>query len=75
MTQATQEPQGIVQLLLQPHILPFFLIALVYTAVKILDRTDIPKIKGLPEIPGLPIVVNLYGLGDNQAKKAAEWSK
>lgn len=75
MTQATQEPQGIVQLLLQPHILPFFLIALVYTAVKILDRTDIPKIKGLPEIPGLPIVGNLYGLGDNQAKKAAEWSK
>jgi hypothetical protein len=75
MAQSTQEPQGIVQLLLQPHILPFFLIALIYTAVKILDKTDIPKIKGLPEVPGLPIVGNLYGLGDNQAKKAAEWSK
>jgi hypothetical protein len=75
MAQATEDPKGIVQLLLQPHILPFFLIALIYTAVKILDRTDIPKIKGIPEIPGLPIVGNLYGLGDNQAKKAAEWSK
>jgi len=75
MAQATQEPQGIVQLLLQPHILPFFLIALIYTAVKILDRTDNPKIKGLPEIPGLPIFGNLYGLGDNHAKAAAEWSK
>lgn len=72
MAQATQEPQGIVQLLLQPHILPFFLVALIYTAVKILDRTDIPKIKGLPEVPGLPIVGSLYELGDNHAKKASE---
>lgn len=75
MAQATQEPQGIVQLLLQPHILPFFLVALIYTAVKILDRTDISKIKGLPEVPGLPIVGSLYELGDNHAKKAAELSK
>ena len=63
------------QLLLQPHILPFFLIAVLYAAVKFLDRTDIPKIKGLPEIPGLPIVGSLYALGDNHAKQAAEWSK
>lgn len=75
MAQVNQESQGIVQLLLQPHILPFFLIAALYTAVKLLDRTDIPKIKGLPEIPGLPIVGSLYALGDNHAKKAAEWSK
>jgi phenylacetate 2-hydroxylase len=75
MAQATQESQGIVQLLLQPHIFPFFLLAVLFTAVKLLDRTDIPKIKGLPEIPGLPIVGSLYGLGDNHAKKAAEWSK
>lgn len=75
MAQASQEPQGIVQLLLQPHILPFFLVALLYTVVKVLDRTDVPKIKNLPEIPGLPIVGSLYELGDNHAKKAAEWSK
>lgn len=75
MTQASQEPQGIVQLLLQPHILPFFLVAVLYAAVKLLDRTDIPKIKDLPEIPGLPIVGSLYALGDNHAKQAAEWSK
>jgi phenylacetate 2-hydroxylase len=75
MTQASQESQGLVHFFLQPHILPFFLIALVYTAIKLLDRTDIPKIKNLPEVPGLPIVGSLYELGDNHAKKAAEWSK
>jgi phenylacetate 2-hydroxylase len=75
MTQASQESQGLVHFFLQPHILPFFLIALVYTSIKLLDRTDIPKIKNLPEVPGLPIVGSLYELGDNHAKKAAEWSK
>ena len=70
-----QEPQGIVSLLLQPQILPFFLLAVVYTAIKILDRTDVPKFKNLPEIPGLPIIGSLRELGDNHAKKCAEWSK
>jgi hypothetical protein len=71
----SQESHSLIGLLLQPQVLPFFLIAAIYTAIKILDRTDIPKIKNLPEIPGVPIFGNLYGLGDNHAKKAAEWSK
>ena len=40
----TQESQGIIALLLSPSIAPFFLAALVYTIIKIVDRTDIPKV-------------------------------
>ncbi|KAK1078563.1 hypothetical protein LTR48_008421, partial [Friedmanniomyces endolithicus] len=35
----------------------------------------VPKIKGLPEIPGIPILGNLHQLGQNHAKVAQEWSK
>ncbi|OQO12332.1 Phenylacetate 2-hydroxylase [Cryoendolithus antarcticus] len=71
----SKEPQGIVALLLQPQVLPFFLIALVYTAIKLLDKTDVPKIKNLPEIPGLPILGSLRELGDNHAANAARLAK
>lgn len=74
MAQAA-EPQGIVAVLLQPHILPFFLLAVIFAAIQIMDRTDVPKIKGLPQIPGYPIFGNLAQLGENHAKKAQEWSK
>lgn len=40
-----------------------------------LNQTDTPKIKGLPEIPGVPIFGNLIQLGENHAKVAAEWAK
>lgn len=39
------------------------------------NQTDVPKIKGLPEIPGVPIFGNLIQLGDNHAKVAGEWAK
>jgi phenylacetate 2-hydroxylase len=71
----SSDAQGIIALLLQPQVLPFFLIALVYTVIKIMDKTDVPKIKNLPEIPGWPIVGNLSQLGDNHAKVAHDWSK
>ena len=69
------EPQGIVAFLLQPQVLPFFAIAVILTVIKIMDRTDIPKIKNLPEIPGWPIFGNLTQLGDNHAKVTQDWSK
>lgn len=71
----TQQPQSIVGLLLAPQVFPFFLLAVIFAAIKIIDRTDVPKIKGLPEIPGVPIFGNLRQLGDNHALKTREWAK
>ena len=64
------EPQSITAFLFQPQILPFFLIAVLFAALKIIDKTDVPKIKGLPEVPGIPIFGNLFQLGDNHAINA-----
>ena len=71
----TEEPQSITGLLLSRQVLPFFLVAVLYTIFKVLNRTDVPKIKKLPEIPGWPIVGNLIQLGENHAKVAHDWSK
>lgn len=51
------------------------IVAVVYFVIKQLNKTDIPKIKNLPEIPGVPIFGNLIQLGDNHAKRAQEWVK
>ena len=37
--------------------------------------TETPHIKGLPEVPGLPIFGSLYELGSNHAKVAQGWAK
>ncbi|EAL86133.1 hypothetical protein KXW98_009364 [Aspergillus fumigatus] len=50
-------------------------LAAVYLLIRYLNRTDIPKIKGLPEIPGVPIFGNLLQLGDRHATVAARWAK
>lgn len=49
--------------------------AVVYALVKLLNRTDIPKIKNLPEIPGVPIFGNLWQLGTDHARVTARWAK
>ncbi|KAF2763708.1 putative P450 monooxygenase [Teratosphaeria nubilosa] len=69
------EVQGLLSTLTSPTILPFFLIAIVYTIIQVLDRTDIPKIKGIPEIPGIPILGNLHQLGAEHAKVAQKWAE
>ncbi len=40
---------------------------ILYLLFKILNATDVPKIRGLPEAPGWPIVGSLFHLGDNHA--------
>lgn len=40
-----------------------------------LYNTDIPKIKNLPEIPGLPLFGNLFQLGTDHARVAQKWAK
>lgn len=41
----------------------------------VLNQTDTPKIKNLPEIPGVPIFGNLLSLGNNHAVVARKWAK
>ncbi len=48
---------------------------LVYFALRLLNSTDVPKIKNLPEIPGIPIFGNLLQLGSEHARVAGSWVK
>ena len=41
------------------------LIAFVYFLIRYLNRSDTPKIKNLPEIPGVPLFGNLLQFGDS----------
>lgn len=50
-------------------------IAVVYFIIRYLNRTDVPKIKGIPEIPGVPLFGNLLQLGDQHATVAGKWAK
>ncbi|MCJ1243649.1 hypothetical protein MMC30_000846 [Trapelia coarctata] len=50
-------------------------IAVLFFAIRYLNRTDVPKIKGIPEIPGVPLFGNLLQLGEEHAKNAAKWVK
>lgn len=50
-------------------------VAAVYFIIRFLNRTDTPKIKGLSEVPGVPIFGNLLQLGDQHATVAAKWAK
>ncbi|KAM0426605.1 hypothetical protein ACHAPT_008299 [Fusarium lateritium] len=49
-------------------------IVVLYLLVKLLNSTDIPKIKGIPEIPGVPIFGNLIQLGTDHARVAQRWA-
>ncbi|OAQ96483.1 hypothetical protein LLEC1_04729 [Akanthomyces lecanii] len=49
-------------------------LAAVYFLYKLLNATDTPKIKGLPEIPGVPIFGNLIQLGTDHARVAQKWA-
>lgn len=42
---------------------------------RFLYGTDTPHIKGLPEIPGVPLAGSLFELGTNHAKVAQGWAK
>lgn len=46
-----------------------------YLVYRVLYSTDTPKIKGIPEIPGLPLFGSLLELGEHHAKVAQGWAK
>lgn len=50
-------------------------VAAIIFLVKLSESTDIPKIKNLPAIPGVPIFGNLIQLGTDHARVAAKWAK
>ncbi|POR31884.1 Phenylacetate 2-hydroxylase [Tolypocladium paradoxum] len=49
--------------------------AAVYLLIRCLSATDVPKIKGLPEIPGVPIFGNLLQLGTDHARVTQKWAR
>ncbi|TKX23904.1 phenylacetate 2-hydroxylase-like protein [Elsinoe australis] len=53
----------------------FGVLSVFYFVWRYLNNTDTPKIKNLPEIPGVPVFGNLLQLGDSHAKVAREWAK
>ena len=53
----------------------FIFLALAFYLVRYISYTDTPFIKGLPAVPGLPIVGNLFQLGDSHALNAQTLAK
>jgi phenylacetate 2-hydroxylase len=50
------------------------LIVVIFFVARYLNRTDVPRIKNLPEIPGVPIFGNLLQFGSSHAKVAASFA-
>ena len=50
-------------------------LACIFFLYRLLNRTDTPKIKGLPEIPGLPLFGSLIELGEYHAVVAKNWAQ
>jgi hypothetical protein len=53
----------------------FLFLSAIYFLIRLLSQTDVPKIKGLPEIPGWPIFGSLIELGDQHAKVCQRWAR
>jgi len=51
------------------------LIAVIFFLIRYLNRTDTPKVKNLPEIPGIPLFGNLLQFGSSHAKVAGQLAK
>ncbi|KAL6860442.1 hypothetical protein ACO1O0_004470 [Amphichorda felina] len=50
------------------------LLTATWLALRLLSATDVPKIKGLAEIPGVPVLGNLWQLGTDHARVAQRWA-
>lgn len=54
-------------------VLSFAVLSIAYIIIKYFNSTDQKKIKGVPEIPGVPLFGNLIQLGTEHAKVAQGW--
>ena len=50
-------------------------VLLIFFVIRYLNASDVPKIKNLPEIPGVPLFGNLLQLGSNHSLVAMKWAK
>ncbi|KND91804.1 Phenylacetate 2-hydroxylase [Tolypocladium ophioglossoides CBS 100239] len=57
------------------QVLGIAIVAAFYALIRFLSATDVPKIKGLPEIPGVPIFGNLLQLGIDHARVTQKWAR
>lgn len=48
---------------------------ILFFLIRYLHATDTPKIRNLPEIPGVPLFGNLFQLGTDHARVAQRWAK
>jgi phenylacetate 2-hydroxylase len=53
----------------------FAILAIGYFIIRYLNNTDHPKVKNLPEIPGVPLFGNLLQFGQHHAKVAGDLAK
>lgn len=51
------------------------ILSVLYAVYQYVYKTDKPKIKGVPEIPGLPLFGSLVELGEYHAKVAQRWAE
>ena len=49
-------------------------IVLVLAILQFLSKTEQPRIKGIPEVPGWPVVGNLLQLGSDHAAVCMKWA-
>jgi len=56
-------------------ILLFGVLSVIFVLVKLANQTDIPKIKNLPELPGVPVFGSLLHLGKHHARNCAKYAK
>lgn len=69
----TRSPPHIIIAMASYEVIGIAVVAALYFLYKALNATDTPKIKGLPEIPGVPIFGNLIQLGTDHARVAQKW--
>jgi phenylacetate 2-hydroxylase len=63
-------------MLLESQSLFFVVAAVAVLALRwYFTRADMPKIKNIPEVPGVPIFGSLLQLGDSHTQKAKQWAK
>lgn len=56
------------------QVLGIAIIAIIFVIYRSINATDAPKIKGIPEIPGVPLFGNLLQLGVDHARVAQKWA-
>lgn len=54
------------------QLVAFLTISFIFWIAIRASKTDIPKIKGLPELPGVPIFGSLFLLGKHHARNCAK---